>query len=59
LSCHPRRPGLELTDQAVNHQFNGNVILEVELLGDGNVGGITIVQSQPYGLDQKAVEAVR
>jgi TonB family protein len=50
---------LEGTDQAVKHQFNGDVILEVELLADGTVGGIKVVQSQPYGLDQKAVEAAQ
>jgi TonB family protein len=50
---------LELTDEAIKHQFNGDVILEVELLKDGNMGGIKVVQSQPYGLEQKAVEAAR
>ena len=48
---------LELTDEAVKHQFNGDVILDVELLKDGTVGHIEVIQSQPYGLRQKAVEA--
>jgi TonB family protein len=47
---------LELTDEAIKHQFNGDVILDVELLKDGTVGAINVVQSQPYGLDQKAIE---
>lgn len=50
---------LELTEEAKKHQFNGEVILEVELLKDGTVGGIKVIQSQPYGLEQKAVEAAR
>lgn len=50
---------LELTDEAVKHQFNGEVILNVELLKDGTVGNIEVIQSQPYGLEQKAVEAAR
>lgn len=50
---------LELTDEAIKHQFNGNVILEVELLKDGTVGAINVIQSQPYGLEQRAVEAAR
>lgn len=50
---------LELTDEAVKHQFSGDVILEVELLKEGAVGGIKVVQSQPYGLEQKAVEAAK
>jgi TonB family protein len=50
---------LELTDEAIKHQFNGNVILRVELLANGTVGGIQVVQSQPYGLERKAIEAAR
>lgn len=50
---------LELTDEAVKHQFSGDVILEVELRADGTIGGIKVTQSQPYGLEQKAVEAAR
>lgn len=50
---------LELTDEAVKHQFSGDVILEVELRADGTIGGIKVIQSQPYGLEQKAVEAAR
>lgn len=50
---------LELTEEARKHQFNGEVILEVELLENGTVGGIKVIQSQPYGLEQKAVEAAR
>jgi TonB family protein len=53
------RGDLELTDEAVKHQFNGNVTLEVELLENGTVGAIKVIQSQPYGLEQKAVEAAR
>ena len=50
---------LELTDEAIKHQFNGDVILRVELLANGTVGGIQVVQSQPYGLERKAIEAAR
>lgn len=50
---------LELTDEAIKHQFNGDVILEVEFLEDGTVGEIKVVQSQPHGLVQKAIDAAR
>lgn len=50
---------LRLTPQAIKHQFNGDVILEIEFLKDGTVGEIKVIQPQPYGLTQVAVEAAR
>lgn len=50
---------LELTDEAIKHQFNGDVVLEVELLQDGTMGEIKVTRSQPYGLNQRAIEAAR
>ncbi|MET0647005.1 MAG: energy transducer TonB [Pyrinomonadaceae bacterium] len=50
---------LRLPPQAIKHQFNGDVILEIEFLKDGTVGEIKVIQPQPYGLTQVAVEAAR
>jgi hypothetical protein len=50
---------LELTDEAVKHRFNGNVLLRVEMLSTGAVGSIEVMQGQPYGLTEKAIEFAR
>ena len=47
------------TDAARNRQINGTVTLEVELLADGNVGRIEVIQGLPEGLSDAAAEAAR
>jgi TonB family protein len=47
------------TDEARRRGVEGDVVLEVVVRSDGNVGDVKILHSLGAGLDQKAVEAVR
>jgi protein TonB len=54
-----RRP--DYTAQAMAARVEGRVLLEATVLPDGSVGDVHVVRSLDgrFGLDQKAVEAVR
>lgn len=41
------------------NQISGKVVLSVEVLEDGSVGGITVVSGLGHGLDERAVAAAR
>jgi TonB family protein len=52
-------PKPESTPEAVAAHMTGSVILSVEVLPDGNVGGVKILRSIGYGLDENAIAAIR
>jgi periplasmic protein TonB len=47
------------TDEARRANITGEVVLEIVVRRDGNVGDIKILQRLGSGLDQRAIEAVR
>ena len=51
----------EYTQEAMRARAQGAVLLEATVLENGSVGPVRVVRSvdQTYGLDKKAVEAVR
>jgi TonB family protein len=49
----------DYTEEARNKQISGSVALAVELLPDGTVGEVKVVQGLDPGLDQMAVSAAR
>jgi TonB family protein len=52
----------QYTEAAKKAGIQGNVLLEVEILKDGNVGSVVVKQSldkSPGGLDEAAVAAVK
>lgn len=52
-------PRPEYSDEARNAKFQGQVMLSVVVLPNGQAGRIEIINSPGLGLDQKAIEAVR
>jgi periplasmic protein TonB len=56
---YERRP--EYTSAAMSARVQGTVLMEATVLVDGTVGDVRIVRSLDgiFGLDQKAIEAVR
>lgn len=49
----------EYTDEARRRGVVGEVVLEVVVRNDGSVGEVRMLRGLGYGLDQRAVEAVR
>jgi TonB family protein len=49
----------EYTDEARRRGVTGEVVLEVVVRHDGTVGEVRMVRGLGYGLDQRAVDAVR
>jgi TonB family protein len=50
----------ETTEEARQHQgFSGTVILETVIDKDGRVGDVRLLKGQPYGLSEKAIDAVK
>ena len=55
ISC----PGPQFTDEAAKAMFNGIVVLQVTIEPDGHANDIQVVKGAGFGLDEKAVQAVR
>jgi TonB family protein len=53
------KPAAEYTAEARRNRASGKVVLKVVLLSYGSVSVISVEQSMPYGLTEKAVEAAR
>jgi TonB family protein len=49
----------DYTDEARRRGIEGDVVLEIIVRADGSVGSVKMLQGLGYGLDQRAVEAVR
>ena len=49
----------DYTDEARRANVSGEVVLEIVVRRDGNVGDVRILQRLGSGLDQRAIEAVR
>ena len=49
----------EYSEEARTAEYQGTVILETIVRRDGTVDVVRVSQSQPFGLDDKAIEAVR
>jgi TonB family protein len=47
------------TEQARKREINGTVTLQVELLANGSVGTIEVIQGLPQGLNDAAADAAR
>lgn len=52
-------PPLEGTKEADRHRYNGVVQLRLELDASGVITNIEVIEPQPYGLTEKAIEAAR
>jgi TonB family protein len=52
-------PRAEYSDDAVRHKISDNVVLLVLVGADGTAKDITVAKCAGYGLDEKAVEAVK
>jgi len=49
----------EMTKEALEHDVHGRVVLEAVLCRTGRVTDLLVLESLPYGMTEKAVEAVR
>ena len=49
----------DYTEEARRGSVEGDVLLEIVVLGNGVVGEVRVLQSLGYGLDERAVRAVR
>lgn len=49
----------QFTDKARKAKINGVVVLKMTVTASGDVGNVTVTKGLGYGLDEKAVEAVR
>jgi TonB family protein len=61
-SCGPRAiysPGPEYSDKARKKKINGTVVLSLKVGTDGLAHDIQVEKKLGYGLDEKAVEAIR
>ena len=56
ITAKPRAP---YTDAARQNQFTGTVTLRVTFLANGQIGSISPVTGQPYGLTEQAIAAAR
>jgi TonB family protein len=53
------RPIPAMTQEALAHDVHGRVVLEAVLCRTGRVTDLRVVESLPYGMTEKALEAVR
>lgn len=53
------RPIPTMTEEALAHDVHGRVVLEAVLCRTGRVTDLRIVESLPYGMTEKSLEAVR
>lgn len=53
------KPSATYTDAARRNEFEGTVRLLVEFRKDGKIGEIQVLQGQPYGLTDEAIEAAQ
>jgi TonB family protein len=53
------RPIPSMTQEALAHDVHGRVVLEAVLCRTGRVTDLRVVEGLPYGMTEKAVEAVR
>jgi TonB family protein len=51
-------PAPEFSEEARKKKVQGTVVLDLIVTSAGNAAQVRVVQSQGYGLDEKAVEAV-
>jgi protein TonB len=49
----------DYSEEARRRHIEGEVVLEVEVQRDGRVGAVRVLRGLGYGLDERAVEAVR
>ena len=56
ITAKPRAP---YTDAARQNQFTGTVTLRVTFLASGQIGSISPISGQPYGLTEQAIAAAR
>jgi protein TonB len=56
ITAKPRAP---YTDAARQNQFTGMVTLRVTFLASGQIGSISPISGQPYGLTEQAIAAAR
>ena len=49
----------DYTEEALRRGIAGDVLLEIVVLSDGSVGSVQVLRRLGYGLDERAVEAVR
>ena len=49
----------DYTEDARRRGVEGDVLLEIVVLADGSVGSVTVLRRLGYGLDERAVGAVR
>ncbi len=56
ITAKPRAP---YTDAARQNQFTGTVTLRVTFLSSGQIGSISPISGQPYGLTEQAIAAAR
>lgn len=52
-------PTAQFTDDAVRARFNGRVILVAIIGADGRASVVKVIKGAPFGLSEKAVDAVR
>jgi TonB family protein len=53
------RPIPSMTQEALAHDAHGRVVLEAVLCRTGRVTALRVVEGLPYGMTEKALEAVR
>ena len=53
------RPSPALTDEAISHALRGQVVLSAVLCKTGRVTDIQVMEGLPFGVTERAVEAVR
>lgn len=49
----------QYTEEARKREVNGTVVVQIELLANGNVGKIEVVEGLPFGLNDASAEAAR
>jgi TonB family protein len=49
----------DYTDEGRRRAIQGDVVLEIVVRADGSVGSVKMLQGLGYGLDQRAIDAVR
>jgi TonB family protein len=52
-------PGVQYTAEALRQKFSGTVVLELTVEPDGHPQDITVKVGLPFGLTQKAIEALK